>query len=167
MVVAAEGFRDSEYFIPKEILENNGAEIKNVSNKKGVARGADGGEIKTDLLIQDVNLADFDAVIFIGGPGALKHLDNEFSYKLARAAIERGKILGAICISPSILAKAGVLKDKRATVWTSALDKSPVKILTENGAIYKNKNVVVEGKIITADGPSSAKEFGEKILSML
>jgi len=167
MIVASENFRDEEYFVPKEILEKGGAEIKTASNKMGVAQGADGGSAKVDLLVQDVNPIDFDAVVFIGGPGALKHLDNEFSYELARTAIEQGKILGAICVSPVILAKAGVLKSKRATVWSSALDKSTVKILKDNGADYVDENVVADGKIITANGPSSAKEFGEKILEML
>ncbi|MFH0803884.1 MAG: DJ-1/PfpI family protein [Candidatus Tagabacteria bacterium] len=167
LIVAGEGFRDEEYFVPKEILEKEGAEIKNASDKTGVARGADGGEVKVDLLLQEVNPADFDAVVFIGGPGALEHLDNEISYKLARATIEQGKILGAICISPSILAKAGVLKGRKATVSSSALNKSAVKILKENGAIYEDENMVVDGKIITANGPSAAQEFGEKISLML
>jgi protease I len=167
MVVASENFRDEEYFVPKEILEKEGAEIKTVSDKTGAVRGADGGSAKADLLVQDVNPAEFDAVIFIGGPGALKHLDNEDSYKLARAAVEQEKILGAICVSPVILAKAGVLKGKKATVWSSALDKSSVKILKENGANYADEDAIVDGKIITAHGPSSAKEFGEKISSML
>ncbi len=167
LIVASNGFRDEEYFVPKEILENEGAEIKTASDKTGVARGADGGEIKVDLLIQEVNPADFDAVVFIGGPGALEHLDNEISYKLARATIKQGKILAAICVSSVILAKAGVLKSKKATVWSSALDKSAVKILEANGAIYEDENVVIDGKIITAHGPSSAQEFGEKISSTL
>jgi protease I len=110
---------------------------------------------------------DFDAVVFIGGPGALERLDNEISYKLARDTIEKGKILAAICVSPAILAKAGVLKSKKAVVWSSALDKSAVKILEDNGAIYEGESVVIDGKIITAHGPSSAQEFGEKILLML
>lgn len=167
MIVASEDFRDEEYFVPKEILEKEGAEVKTISNKKGVAQGADGASAKVDLLVQDVNPVDFDAVVFIGGPGALKYLDNEFSYELTRAAIEQGKILGAICVSPVILAKAGVLKNKKATVWSSALDKSSVKILKENGANYVDEDVVVDGKIITANGPSSAKQFGERISSML
>lgn len=167
LIVARESFRDEEYFVPKEILEKGGVEIKTASDKTGIARGAEGGEVKVDLLVQEINPADFDAVVFIGGPGALEHLDNKISYKLARDTIERGKILAAICVSSVILARAGVLKSKKATVWSSVLDKSTVKILKEGGAIYEDENVVIDGKIITANGPSSAKEFGEKILSIL
>ncbi|MCD6094823.1 DJ-1/PfpI family protein [bacterium] len=167
MVVAFSDFRDQEYFVPKEILENGGIEVKTASNKKGIAFGADGGEAKIDLLIEEINPKSFDAVIFVGGPGCLKCLDNENSYKVAKETVLEGKILGAICISPVILAKGEVLKGKKATVWTSPLDKDPIKILKENGAEFVDEKVVQDGKIITANGPDAAKEFGEKILENL
>jgi protease I len=66
-----------------------------------------------------------------------------------------------------ILAKAGVLKEKRATVWSSPLDRGPVRILKENGAIYEDKDVVQDGKIITANGPGAAEEFGQKLVEIL
>jgi len=167
MVVAFSDFRDQEYFVPKEILENGGIEVKTASNKKGIALGADGGEAKIDLLIEEVDPKNFDAVIFVGGPGCLRYLDNENSYEIAKETVLEGKILGAICISPVILAKGGVLKGKKATVWTSPLDKSPIKILKKNGAEFVDEKVVQDGKIITANGPDAAKDFGEKILENL
>jgi len=167
MIVAFRDFRDAEYFVPKEILEKAGAKITTVSTKMGTAIGADGGDTEVDLLIENLNVADFDAIVFIGGPGALDYLDNENSYKVARETIEKDKILGSICISPVILAKAGVLKEKRATVWSSPLDRGPVKILKENGAIYEDKDVVQDGKIITANGPGAAEEFGQKLVEAL
>jgi protease I len=167
MIIAFEDFRDQEYFLPKEILEKGGAVVKTASTKKGIAVGADGGEIEIDLLVNEINPEDFDAIIFIGGPGCLKYLDNENSYNLTRETIKKGKILASICISPVILAKAGVLDGKKATVWTSALDREPVKILEENGAEFVDEKVVQDGNIITANGPIAAEEFGEKILENL
>jgi protease I len=167
MIIAFRDFRDAEYFVPKEILEKAGAKITTASTRIGTAIGADGGDTEVDLLIENLNVADFDAVVFIGGPGALDYLDNENSYKVARETIEKDKILGSICISPVILAKAGVLKGKRATVWSSSLDRGPVKILKENGAIYEDKDVVQDGKIITANGPGAAEEFGKKLVEGL
>ena len=87
MIIAFRDFRDEEYFVPKEILEKAGAEIKTASNRIGTAIGTDGGNVKVDLLVSEINpaeLADlqskssrdsiqsissFDAVVFIGGPG--------------------------------------------------------------------------------------------------
>ena len=167
MIIAFKDFRDVEYFVPKEILEKAGVEVKTASNKTGVAIGADGGEANVDLLVSQINVADFDVIIFVGGPGCLNALDNETSYRVAKEAISQNKILAAICISPVILAKAGVLSEKKATVWSSPLDKSAVKILKEKGAIYIDEKVVQDGNIITANGPQAARDFGNKILDAL
>ncbi|MGB9598742.1 MAG: DJ-1/PfpI family protein [Minisyncoccales bacterium] len=167
MVIAFRNFRDIEYFLPKEILERNKIKVISASNKKGMALGADGGTVEIDFLISEVNPKDFEAVLFVGGPGCLKHLDNEDSYLLAQKTIEKQKILGAICISPVILAKAGVLKGKKATVWSSPFDRQAIEILKENGANFQDQKVLVDGKIITANGPNAAQEFGQTVLKAL
>ncbi|MBZ9572181.1 DJ-1/PfpI family protein [Patescibacteria group bacterium] len=167
MIIAFRDFRDVEYLVPKEILEKAGAKITTVSTNSGTAIGADGGDVEVDLLLKELNPADFDAIVFIGGPGCLQYLDNESSYKVAKKTVEQNKVLGSICISPLILAKAGVLSGKRATVWSSSMDRGPVRILEEGGAIYQADLVVVDGKLITGNGPVAAKEFGEKIIEAL
>ena len=167
MVIAFKDFRDEEYFKPRQIFLAAGADVKTASNEKGKAMGADGGEVEVDFLVSEVNLAELDAVVFIGGPGALQYLDNDDSYKLAQETISQGKLLAAICIAPAILAKAGVLEGRKATVWTSSMDKSAVKILEDNGAMYQNEPVVADGKIITAIGPSVAEQFGMKVVEVL
>ena len=185
MIVAFKDFRDEEYFVPKEILETAGAEVKTASNKMGRAIGADGGDVEIDLLVENLNLAEFDdlqrksshnsiqsisffdAIVFIGGPGCLKYLDNENSYRVSRETVSQQKLIAAICISPVILAKAGILNGKRATVWSSPMDKSPIKILEKNGTIYQDEDIVVDGRIVTANGPAAAKKFGEAIIELL
>ncbi|KPJ71588.1 hypothetical protein AMJ50_01735 [Parcubacteria bacterium DG_74_3] len=167
MIVAFRNFRDEEYFVPKEILEKSGAEIKTASNQIGQAIGADGGQVNVDLLVSEINPAEFDAIIFVGGPGCLSSLDNQDSYDVAQKTISHNKVLASICISPVILAKAGVLEEKKATVWSSPMDKSPIETLEEKGATYQAKPVVVDEKIITGNGPAAAREFGEKIVEVL
>lgn len=167
MIIAFRDFRDVEYFVPKEILEKAGAKITTVSTKIGTAIGADGGDTEVNFLLENLNLADFDAIVFIGGPGCLQYLDNENSYRIARETIEQNKVLGSICISPVILAKAGVLEGKKATVWSSPMDRGPVRTLKEGGAIYQEELVVVDGKLVTAVGPEAAEEFGEKLVKVL
>ena len=167
MILAFRDFRDEEYFVPKEILQGAGAEVKTASNQMGTAIGADGADVEVNLLISEINIIDFDAVIFIGGPGCLENLDNEESYQVAKETVSQNKVLASICISPVILAKAGVLEGKKAAVWSSPLDRGPVKILENNGAIYQDKPVVVDGKIITGNGPAAAREFGGKIIELL
>ncbi len=167
VIIAFRDFRDAEYFLSKGILEKAGAEVKTFSNRKGKAIGADGGDVEVDLLISEIKAINFDAIVFVGGPGCLDSLDNADSYKIARETVSQNKVLAAICISPVILARAGVLSGKRATVWSSPMDVRPIKILEENGAVYQGASVVVDGKIVTADGPEAAKEFAERIEELL
>jgi len=167
MIIAFEDFKDEEYFVPKEVLEKAGVEVTTVSNQSGIAKGAGGGQTQVDVLVSQLKVDDYQAIIFIGGPGCLKSLDNQASYQVTQEAVKQNKILAAICISPVILAKAGTLSGKKVTVWSSPLDKGPVKTLQENGAIYQNEKVVVDGKIITANGPVAAQAFGQKIVEVL
>jgi len=167
MIIAFRDFRDEEYFVPKETLKKAGVEIKTASNKMGRAIGADGGDVEVDLLVSEINPADFDAIVFIGGPGCLENLDNESSYRVAQETVSQNRVLASICISPVILAKAGVLEGRKATVWSSVMDRSSVRILKDNGTIYQDEDVVVDGKIITGNGPAAAKEFGQAILEVL
>lgn len=167
MIIAFRDFRDAEYFVPKEILEKAGAKITTVSTKSGTAIGADGGDVAVDILLETLNPADFDGIVFIGGPGCLEDLDNENSYKIARETVEQNKVLGSICISPMILAKAGVLSGKRATVWSSPMDREPVRTLEKGGAIYQDELVVVDGKLITGNGPAAAERFAQALVETL
>ncbi len=167
MIIAYRDFRDIEYFIPKQIFEAAGIEITTVSTDLGTAIGADGGDTEATVLISELDVADFDALMFVGGPGMVKHLDDEIFHSLAQQTIQANKVLGAICIAPAMLAKAGLLENKKATVWSSSMDKSAVKTLKENKAIYQDKLVVVDKNIITGNGPDSAQEFAETLTEMV
>lgn len=167
MLIAFRDFRDEEYFLTREVLESAGAKISVASAKKGIAIGADGNEAGVDLLAKDAKAGDYDAIVFVGGSGALTYLDNDDSYKLAQEAVSLNKVLAAICISPVILARAGVLKGKKATVWTGPMDDSPAEILRECGAEFNPGPAVRDGLIVTGNGPSAAKEFAMKIIEVL
>jgi len=86
---------------------------------------------------------------------------------MAKDAARENKVLGAICIAPALLAKAGVLQGKKATVWSSPLDKSPIKILEKSGAIFVAEEVVSDDGIVTANGPGAAKKFAQALIEAL
>ncbi len=167
MVVALKDFQDEEYFIPKEILEKAGFFIDTTGTEKGIAVGSQGGQVVIHVELDEINLENYKAVVFCGGSGMANELDNQKFHKLAKDFYENNKIVAAICVAPVFLAKAGILEDKKATVWSSALDKSLVKDLEENGAIYEDSPVVIDNKIITANGPDAAEEFGKAIKELL
>lgn len=166
-VIAFKDFRDEEYFIPKNFLEKYGAVTETVSTQIGRAIGADGGDVEIAKTVVDVTADSYDAVIFIGGNGMVANFDNVDMQRLAKTAVSKEKLVGAICIAPVILAKAGVLEGKRATVWSSILDKNAIKILKESGATYVSNSVVQDGRIITGNGPSASQEFAQTIKNNL
>lgn len=166
-VIAKNGFRDEEYFIPREVLVAAEHVVVTASNGEAgsVATGSRGGEAHIDVNIGDADIKKYDAVIYAGGPGALENLDNEQSHHIIRETVSARKLLGAICIAPTILAKAGVLRGKKATVWSTPNEREGIAALQENGAEYIDAPVVKDGSIITASGPKAAQAFGEALVS--
>lgn len=163
-VIAHQDFRDEEYQVPRDIFDRLGAEIVVASSDTTLAKGALELEVKPDALLGQVDAKDFDALIFVGGPGAVEYFEDKTAHALADTALKYEKVIGAICIAPIILAKAGILEGREATVWGSKDTKS---IFKAEGAIYTALPVVTSDKIVTANGPAVAKEFAEEIVILL
>tara|TARA_Y100000310_G_C20662322_1_gene805448 strand:+ start:1698 stop:2213 length:516 start_codon:yes stop_codon:yes gene_type:complete len=164
-IVAQEGFQDHEYGKPREILEQAGYEVVIGSKEKGKCVGAFGLEVEAVVSISEVDVSDYGGVVFVGGPGAYVYQQDVQAHLTAQEAVNRGKVLGAICIAPTILAYAGVLEGKKATVWNE--DGKQQEVLEKSGATFVDELVVVDGKIVTANGPPAAEEFGKKLLEVL
>jgi len=169
MIIAFDNFRDEEYLEPKKVLVAGNIEVVTASNQLGQAKGKLGLNARVDLTIDEVKVSDYDAIIFVGGPGSYDYFDNPLAQHIAQKAVKQDKILGAICAAVGTLAKAGVLKGLKATSFPGVS-----QILTENGAHYLATGLEIDalptsktGKIITADGPTNAKKFGEEILKKL
>lgn len=167
LIIAFKDFKDEEYFIPKKIFEESGLIVKTISSQKGLAIGVDGGEALVDLSFNDLYPKDFDAMMFVGGNGASRFFDNEDVERILKEAKEQDMIIAAICIAPAILAKNGILEGKKATVWSNNMDTSLIQLLEAFGAQYVDLPVVIDEKIITANGPRAAREFADSIVEIL
>ncbi len=163
MIIAHRNFRDEELLETKKVLEDAECSVKIASTDTIPARGMFGAFVKPDFTLDRVVVDNYEAVIFVGGSGSEVYFNNPTAHLVARETYEKKKVLGAICIAPCILANAGVLKGKNATVW----DGKYILLLEKKGAKYTGKNVEVDGKIVTANGPESAEEFGKAILKLL
>jgi protease I len=163
MIVASSNFRDEEYSVPRQFLESKGAKIVVASSKETQSVGMlKKVTVKPDIVLEKVNVKDYHAVLFIGGIGAKEYFANQVAQKIAQETVKNNKILAAICIAPSILANAGVLAGKKATVF-----KSEAENLKAKGANYTGAAVEVDGKIITANGPDAASDFAQKVADLL
>ena len=161
-IIAPAGFREEELFEPKAVLESAGAQTFIASRKTGTIQGAGGGKASATIALASADATDHDAIVFVGGSGAEAYFNDATAQKIAKDAFDKGKILAAICIAPSILANAGILKGKKATCFSSEAGNLKAK-----GASYTGQAVTVDGKIITANGPGAARQFGQEIAKAL
>jgi PfpI family intracellular protease len=165
LVIAQKDFEDVELFTPKTLLEINGAKVSIASITTDVAVGLKGSKITPDLTISSAHVKDYDAIAVIGGTGVPGTLwENLELRKLLQDANSQNKIVAAICAAPPTLAKAGLLKDKNATMfpWDGG-----IKQLTDNGAKYVNEEVIVAQNIVTGRNPDASGAFGLKLCEVL
>ena len=165
IVIAPLNFRDEELSEPINHLEKKGIGYDIVSTRTGLAVGVLGGKVLVEKTIQSIRKEDSDrysAILIVGGGGAPEYLWNHAPLlELVREFNRQGKVIAAICLSPVVLARAGVLKGKKATVWN---DDRAIAGLTDGGAEFKPVPIIADGNIITANGPLASAGFGEKVV---
>jgi len=163
-IIAQNNFRDEELQKPKDILEKAGYEVKVASITTNTATGMLGARVTPDLRVKDAKVEDYDLIVVVGGSGSPELAKHEEVLFLLREASSENKKLGAICLGPMVLAKAGVLEGKRATVYRTT---ESVNALEQGGASFVDDTVVVEEDLVTANGPSASEVFGNELLKLL
>jgi protease I len=169
LIIAHEGYQPIEYGATKDTLEAAGFKVFTASNELTPAKASPHenpkySTSKIDVIINEINVTDYDGMFLIGGPGALDHLDNKIIYKLFKDFSKTNKPFGAICISPRILANAGLLSGHKATCWNG--DNQVEKLFKENDVDFLDQDVVIDHKIVTANGPNAAENFAKAIISL-
>ncbi len=162
IVIAPENFQHKEYGKPKEILENAGYVVETASEEVKVAHAMNGFKAHIDLNITEVEPDQYLGVIFAGGTGAKVYFEDPEVHKIIQEFNNQNKLIGAICIAPSILVNAGVLEGRKATSFPSQENH-----LRNNGVNFVEEDVVKDGNFITANGPEAAEEFGKQFLKVL
>lgn len=160
-IIGPIGYQDKEYEDSKKALEAAGHEVVTCS-MSAEATGKFGGKATADVLLVNAKPDDYDAVVFIGGPGSHIYFDDERAQALAKAFLDSGKLTTAICAAPSILANAGLLEGVTCTCYHDQVDN-----LKEHGANVTGGGVEVDGLIITARDVHFATAFGERVAESL
>jgi protease I len=167
LIMATDGFEESELFGPRERLMTLGAEVKVASPTlkpiQATVRDDPGRTIRPDLAIADADAEDFDAMVLPGGvinPDALR--TNAAAVGLVRAFVAAGKPVAAICHGPWLLVEADALRGKRATGWPSIRTD-----LRNAGAEVLDERVVRDGPIVTAQTPQDEAEFVDALVEAL
>jgi len=162
LIVASQNFRDEELFETKRALDAAGVQTVIASTRIGIVRGTLGNIAEARFLVGQLRAEDFDAIVFIGGPGVVEYVANPAALNLAREAVRQRKILAAIDTAPSILANAGVLTGVRATSFLSERNR-----LILAGAVYTGIPVEQDRLIITSSGPVASIQFGRTVADAL
>lgn len=167
LIVATDGFEESELFGPREILIDMGADVMLASPEarpiQATVHDEPGKTIRPDLLIQDASAADFDALILPGGvrnPDVLR--TNAAAIALIRDFAEGGKPVAAICHGPWLLVEADLVRGRTVTSWPSIRTD-----LRNAGGNVVDEPVVVDGNIITSRKPDDVEPFTAAIARLV
>ncbi|NOX71980.1 MAG: DJ-1/PfpI family protein [Candidatus Micrarchaeota archaeon] len=155
----ADGFEEIEAISVMDVLRRAGFDVIVTGLPSSIVEGAHGLKIIADKKIDNVNMDEFDALVLPGGNPGYKNLGKSKKIMDAICAFEEsGKLVAAICASPTLLAEAGILKERKATVYPGMEREIPRP---------RDGNVVVDDNVITSKGPGTAIEFALKIVEIL
>ena len=164
MVIAPRDFRDEEFKVPFDYLKSLGYKVLVASTDTTMATGMLDMTVKPDLEIENIDTLAFDGLILVGGPGSVIYWDNPKVHQLLKYYARPSRLLASICLAPVTLARAGVLKNKEATVYK---DRSTLAEFKKGSVKYIEKDVVISGNIITASGPQASEKFAIAIAQAL
>jgi len=167
LIIATDGFEQSELMEPKRLLEEAGAEVTVASLKPGEIKGWDqkdwGDSADVDLTIKDIVTEDYDALLLPGGqmnPDILR-TDHKV-IEVVREFDAAGLPIAAICHAPWLLAEADIIEGRSVTGWPSIRTD-----LSNAGAAVVDEEVVVDGNLITSRKPGDIPAFTEALMAAL
>ncbi len=167
LIIATDGFEQSELMQPKQMLEQAGAQITIASLKSGEIKGWDrknwGESVAVDITVDQAKAGDYDALLLPGGqinPDILRM--NAGVIALVKAFGEARKPIAAICHAPWLLVEADMLKGRTVTGWPSIRTD-----LANAGAEVVDRDVVIDGNLITSRKPDDIPAFVEALMAAL
>lgn len=168
LIIATDGFENSELFKPRASLLDAGAQVRLASIGTDPIQGKvndsqDGETITPDLTLGAVNAEDYDALLIPGGVGNPDKLRmEEEALAIVRAFFAADKTVAAICHGPWLLAEADVIDGRTVTSWPSIRTD-----LRNAGADVVDKEVQVDGKLITSRKPDDIPAFTEALIKSI
>jgi protease I len=167
LIVATDGFEESELFGPLQILRERGSDVKlaalDLKPIQATVHDDPGKTIRPDLTVADARADHYDALILPGGvrnPDQLR--TSKAAIDLIRAFHKAGKPVAAICHGPWLLIEADLLRGKTATSWPSI--RTDMK---NAGANVVDEPAVTDGNIVTSRNPDDVPAFTEAVIALI
>ena len=161
IILTADGVEDSELFYPNYRLLEEGWQVDIAAPAAGSVKGKVGLSLKANKAIEDVDAGQYDLLVLPGGKGpeTVRLIPN--ALEVTRKMLEAGKVVMAICHGPQVLISAKVLKGRKATCYKGVKDD-----LIQAGAEFSDKEVVVDGNLVTSRTPEDLPAFCREGLAL-
>ncbi len=158
-LLLADGFEDIEALAPTDILRRAEIDVKTVGIENKTVTSAHGVTVLTDILIDEVSKEDMTMLVLPGGAGHTNLDSSDKVHNLIDYAANNEIYIAAICASPSIIGKRGLLAGKKYTCFPGF-----EKFVTDG--IFTGEKAVWDGKFLTAKGAGAASDFGFKMVEI-
>lgn len=162
LIVSADGFEDTELLVPYYRLREEGLAVDIASLKQGTIKGKHGYEVKVDMTLDDVHPDEYATLILPGGKAPEKLRREKKAQDIAKNFFKANKPVSAICHGPQILISAGLLRGRHATCYKSVGGE-----MRESGALYEDREVVIDGNLVTSRQPSDLPAFMRETIRIL
>ncbi|MBS0536119.1 MAG: type 1 glutamine amidotransferase [Proteobacteria bacterium] len=164
LILATNGFEQSELEVPRDRLKSAGAQVDVVSPEQGEIKGWDkkdwGRAVKVDRALSEARASDYDAIVLPGGqinPDLLRV--NKDALALIKSFYDAGKTVAAVCHAPWLLVETGIAKGKKMTSYHSIRTD-----VMNAGAQWEDSEVVTDNGVITSRNPGDLEAFSKKII---
>lgn len=159
LVPLADGFEDIEAFTIIDVLRRAGINVVTCGLMGNTAVSRSGVKVSADERMLDMEgVLKYDGIVIPGGSQGVENLLKSQNFlRIIDEFGKRGKFLGAICAGPRVLAKVGLLKERRATIADG---------YERELGMPRSDAVVVDGNIITSQAPGTAFKFSFKIVEL-
>ncbi len=163
-ILTDHGFEEEELTSPKNALEKAGAIVEIVSRQKNKVKGWNHDhwsiELPVNINLEDANPEDYDALMIPGGVINPDQMRRHGAYiNFVEHFLETGKPIAAICHAPQLLIETGMLKNRNLTSFPSIKTD-----LINAGAIWEDKEVVVDNGLVTSRSPADLEAFNKKMI---
>ncbi len=162
LIISADNFEDTELLFPFYRLKEEGIQVDIASIKRGLIKGKHGYEIEANKNLKEIKPDDYDILILPGGKAPETIRKDKNAIEIAKHFFQKNKPVSAICHGPQTLITAGLIKGRHATCY-----KSVAQEMKEAGALYEDKEVVVDGNLVTSRQPSDLPDFMREIMKKL
>lgn len=161
LFLSADNFEDTELLVPCYRLKEEGFTVDIASTSRNAIHGKHGYEVAVDKTFDEINPEEYDLLVLPGGKAPAAIRSEPKVKEITRYFFDNSKPVAAICHGPQILTSAGVLSGRRATCYFEV-----AKELKEIGALYEDREVVVDGNLVTSREPKDLPAFCREMIQL-